>query len=384
MRLKAIRTLWIVGIVAVAAGIAARSVSIADDHPPRVGISPDAQKEITDLETRIDKYEAFYLKQLDASPTGLVDQYSKETTLGALLLYDKHLSVNDNEACAFCHMPETGFTGPVSALNQTTGSYPGSVRFRFGNRKPQSYAYAPSAPILHYDTTQKNFYGGNFWDGRATGTRLDSPTAEQAQGPPDNPVEMGFSDFACFVYRVSRSPYSHLTEEVWGNQIFAISWPADTETVCSKPGAAYDPRNPAVHLGEIDRGRAQAAYDELTEAIAQYEAHPPVSRFSSKFDYYLAGDKRVKLMKGELLGWTLFRTTGNCNSCHLDGTQNNGPTPRPKKGRHVTATNLESLFTDFTFANLGVPRNSGLPYLYETSPDQYGYTINSAGLNYRD
>jgi cytochrome c peroxidase len=34
--------------------------------------------------------------------------------------YDKQLSVNRNEACAFCHMPETGFTGPVSELNRTT------------------------------------------------------------------------------------------------------------------------------------------------------------------------------------------------------------------------------------------------------------------------
>ena len=34
------------------------------------------------------------------------------------MLYDKNLSVNRNEACAFCHMPETGFTGPVSELNR--------------------------------------------------------------------------------------------------------------------------------------------------------------------------------------------------------------------------------------------------------------------------
>jgi cytochrome c peroxidase len=44
--------------------------------------------------------------------------------LGKAMLYDKQLSVNRNEACAFCHMPETGFTGPVSELNRTTGSYP--------------------------------------------------------------------------------------------------------------------------------------------------------------------------------------------------------------------------------------------------------------------
>jgi cytochrome c peroxidase len=47
--------------------------------------------------------------------------------LGKLIYFDKTLSVNRNEACVFCHMPEVAFTGGVSALNATTGSYPGSV-----------------------------------------------------------------------------------------------------------------------------------------------------------------------------------------------------------------------------------------------------------------
>ncbi|MHB1672996.1 MAG: cytochrome-c peroxidase [Acidobacteriaceae bacterium] len=345
------------------------------------------------VEARIDRFEAYYLKKFQANPPDQSDQYTNETTLGGLLLYDKSLSVNSNEACAFCHMPETGFTGPVSALNRTYGAYPGSVRWRYGNRKPPSYAYATRAPIMHYDTTQQNFYGGTFWDGRATGTRLDSPAAEQAQGPPANPAEMGFTDFACFVFRASRSPYSSLAEAVWGPQIFEINWPGDTESMCSKPGVSYNPNDPTVHLSSVDRGRAQVAYDELTQSVAQYEAHPPVSRFTSKFDYYLAGNKGAQLTADELQGWVLFRTKANCNSCHLDGTQNNGPTPGPgsskptapaPNGTEPVATNLESLFTDFTFANLGVPRNPDLPFLREGSPDQYGFTANPAGFDYHD
>ena len=115
----------------------------------------------------------------------------QRNALGKLMLYDKQLSVNRNEACAFCHMPEAGFTGPVSELNRTTGSYPGSVRTRFSNRKPQSHAYAPLSPVLHYNRGQGDLVGGNFWDMRATGRRLGNPAAEQAQGPPTNPVEMG-------------------------------------------------------------------------------------------------------------------------------------------------------------------------------------------------
>jgi hypothetical protein len=74
--------------------------------------------------------------------------------LGKAMLYDEDLSVNRNEACAFCPMPETGFTGPVSELNRTTGSYPGSVRTRFSNRKPQTHTYAPLSPVLHYNPGQ--------------------------------------------------------------------------------------------------------------------------------------------------------------------------------------------------------------------------------------
>src|ERR1022692_2370216 len=84
--------------------------------------------------------------------------------LGKLIFYDRQLSVKRNESCSFCHMPETGFTGPVSALNQTTVAYPGSIRTRFSGRKPQSHSYASYAPVLHYNAEQGDFVGGQFWD----------------------------------------------------------------------------------------------------------------------------------------------------------------------------------------------------------------------------
>jgi len=98
-------------------------------------------------------------------------------TLGRLELFDKNLSVNRNLACSFCHMPYTGFTGPISSINATVVTYPGSVHFRFSNRKPMAYAYSPYYPPLHYNETQQDFYGGNFWDLRATGYKLQNPDA---------------------------------------------------------------------------------------------------------------------------------------------------------------------------------------------------------------
>jgi cytochrome c peroxidase len=135
---------------------------------PRVTLSSAALREIADVEAEIDRIEAQTLERLIAPPDNEVQQVE---LLGKAMLYDKNLSVNRDEACAFCHMPETGFTGPVSELNRTTGSYPGSVRTRFSNRKPQSHAYAPLSPVLHYNPGQGDLVGGNFWDMRATGRR---------------------------------------------------------------------------------------------------------------------------------------------------------------------------------------------------------------------
>src|SRR6266403_163470 len=185
-------------------------------------LSPQALKEIAQLEVEIDHIEAQSIERLAVPPDNQVQQIE---LLGKLMLYDKQLSVNRNEACAFCHMPETGFTGPVSELNRTTGSYPGSVRTRFSDRKPQSHAYAPLSPVLHYNPGQGDLVGGNFWDMRATGRLLGNPAAEQAEGPPTNPVEMGLPDIACAVYRVSERPYRSMFEKMWDVQAFAIRWP---------------------------------------------------------------------------------------------------------------------------------------------------------------
>ena len=327
-----------------------------------VTLSPAALKEIAEVEAEIDRVEAETLKRLAAPPDNEVQQIE---LLGKVMLYDKHLSVNRNQACSFCHMPEAGFTGPVSELNRTTGSYPGSVRTRFSNRKPQSHAYAALSPVLHYNPGQGDLVGGNFWDMRATGRRLGSPAAEQAEGPPTNPVEMGLPDNACAVYRASQRPYRALFETVWGAQAFAIQWPSDVEQVCNQPGPtpANDPM--PVHLTELDRGRAAATFDQMAQSIASYEASAEVTSFTSKFDAVLAS--KAQFTPQEQAGYALFRGKARCNNCHRDG----GPGEDP-------------LFTDFTASNIGTPANPMLPYYAEQRPDARGYAANPAGSQYVD
>jgi cytochrome c peroxidase len=329
---------------------------------PSATLSPTALKEIAEVEAEIDRIEADTLNRLAAPPNNEVQQIE---LLGKAMLYDKQLSVNRNEACAFCHMPEMGFTGPVSELNRTTGSYPGSVRTRFSNRKPQSHAYAPLSPVLHYNPGQGDLVGGNFWDMRATGRRLGNPAAEQAQGPPTNPVEMGLADFACAVYRASQRPYRALFENVWGAQAFVIQWPSDVEQVCSQPGPPPENDPMPVHLTGLDRGRAAATFDQMAQSIANYEVSAEVTAFTSKFDAVLAS--KAQFTPQEQVGYTLFRDKAKCNNCHRDG----GPGEDP-------------LFTDFTASNIGTPANPMLPYYAEQRPDARGYAANPEGAKYVD
>jgi cytochrome c peroxidase len=325
-------------------------------------LSPQALHEIAQLEAEIDRIEAAAIQRLAVPPDNQIQQIE---LLGKLMLYDKHLSVNRNEACAFCHMPGTGFTGPVSELNRTTGAYPGSVRTRFSDRKPQSHAYAPLSPVLHYNPGQGDLVGGNFWDMRATGRRLGNPAAEQAQGPPTNPVEMGLPDIACAVYRVSQRPYRALFESIWGPQAFVIAWPTDVEQVCDRPGPATAGDSLPVHLDPIDRGRAGTTFDQMAQSIAGYEASAEVTSFTSKFDAVLA--KKAQFSPQEQAGYDLFRGKAQCNTCHRDG----GPGEDP-------------LFTDFTASNIGTPANPRLPYYAEHWPDALGYVANPQGPSFVD
>jgi cytochrome c peroxidase len=346
-------------------GIAAASFATLTVLPARESTSPFSAatlQEIARLEAEIDRIEVDTFKRLASPPDNQVQQIE---LIGKLLLYDKELSVNRNEACAFCHMPETGFTGPISEINRTTGAYPGSVRTRFSERKPQTHTYAPLAPVLHYNEGQGDLVGGNFWDMRATGRRLGNPAAEQAQGPPTNPAEMGLPDIACAVYRASQRLYRSLFEAVWGAQAFAIAWPANIEDVCKKPGPppADDPL--PVHLSAVDRGRAATTFDQIAQSIASYEASHEVTAFSSKYDAVQAG--KAQFTGQEQQGYDLFRGKAKCNGCHRDG----GPGEEP-------------LFTDFTASNIGMPANPSLPYYAEGEPDERGYVANKAGSSFVD
>src|ERR1700704_3988160 len=274
--------------------VCSQNVDIASLLPGGANQDPD----VAAINSFIDNTESNLIQQV-SSATAL-DQYQQITLLGKLAIYDKTLSPAKNIACATCHVANAGFTGGCSVLNATVVAQPGGVSVtnavspapnsRLSGRKPQSYAYAAFAPILHYNATQGDFYGGNFWDMRATGVRLSNQAAEQAS--------------ACFVWKIPQGPYRSLVETIWGSQSFAIKCPAAIASVCAKP--APPPQNDPypVHLSAHDRGLSNSTYDHITLSIASYEASSDVSPFSSKFDAWLAG--KAQLTPREKRGYELF------------------------------------------------------------------------------
>src|SRR5712672_2681942 len=202
-------------------------------YPP--GILPaDINSEIARVLREVDNVEFEALAQLRAlPPPTLTGQppilahtgQRANVLLGKVMNFDKNISPFKNRACAFCHMPYVGFSGPIPSVNLTMVAYPGSFAFRAGKRTAQRYTYAPDFPVLNHNDTQAAFFGGNFWDSRATGYLLGSPDANQAQGPPVDTQEHALPDTACIAFRLESAVYKSFFEKIWGDDL-DIKFPA--------------------------------------------------------------------------------------------------------------------------------------------------------------
>ena len=342
---------------------------------------------------------ALEAQALAAAQSGTLDPYHQVQTLGKLEIFDPNLSVNNNIACSYCHDPRTGYGQGVSILSvYTGGSSPGSVPItvhgaypnnRIAKRNPQSYVYATYFPPLQYNQSQADFYGGNFWDARATGYKLQNSSAEQGQDPPVDPEEMANPDTACIVWKLSLSKYKFFFEEVFGTGSLNITWPSDVAQVCSTPkgAAVFGGNTTPLNLSTLGRTRANQAFDEFGQAIAAYEASPDVSPFTSKFDYYLAG--HATLTPEELAGYDLFRGKGNCNSCTwMEGQApwQVEPTPgQPQMWRPCSRTPLTTISVSPRMSCfLGIPRirrisSGSLATRWESASSMRGSACSSMG-----
>lgn len=264
-----------------------------------------------------DEYNATEEFHLKSAPSKVALTPKEE--LGKYLYFDK-ISSPSNMACSDCHAAKVGFTGSTVGINIHGSVYRGADAQNFGDRKPPSAAYATFSPILHMGEGG-TFEGGLFWDGRATGDRLGNPAAEQAIGPFLNPAEHNMPTVLSVLQKIAKAKYISMWEDVWGEPF------------------AYD--TPEVIVKN---------YDRVGLTIAAYEASKEINQFSSKYDYYLKG--LANLTKEEAWGLELFNGKGNCAACHPS-----------------TATDDDHLvlFTDFTYDNLGVPKNPQNP-VYDYNP----------------
>jgi cytochrome c peroxidase len=141
---------------------------------------------------------------------------------------------------------------------------------------------------------------------------------EQAAGPLLNPLEMNNPDKGRVVAQVRAAAYADTFRQLFG------------------PHA----------LDDVD-----TAFAHVSEVLAAYERSPELSPFASRYDRYIAGE--ASLSRQEQRGLALFEE--HCATCH----------PPP-------------LFTDFSYANLGIPKyaNGGF---YRLPPQ-----LNPGGLGYVD
>jgi len=225
---------------------------------------------------------------------------------GKAIFFDTSLSVSGQQSCSTCHVPSHAFTADPVTDHGLPVPLGGPNMDQTGFRNAPSLMYASFTPPFSLSNGPT---GGFFRDGRA------SSLAAQAQQPFVTPFEMANSDAAEVVGRLRNSAAT-----------LAAFVAAYGESVLSDPEATLQ-----------DMGLAIAAYETQDD-----EFHP----FSSKYDYWLQG--QAQLTAQEQNGLNLFNnpTKGNCTACH------------PSQAQGYSS---HALFTDFTFDNIGVPRNWLIP-----------------------
>ena len=237
---------------------------------------------------------------------------SPAARVGKALFFDASLSASGRISCATCHDPAYGY-GPPNDLAVQAG---GPTLSASGTRAVPSLRYSEYTPpysdlLDNPDGISKPGPGGGLTlDGRA-------PTlADQARIPLLAPNEMANRDAADVVAKIKTSSYSSEFEDAFGRGIFS------------------------------DTPRAFRAALEALQAfqLEDDSFHP----YTSKYDRYASNKIGGDLTPQERRGFAVYNDPkkGNCFACHYNGAGLNGSV---------------RLFTDYTYAAIGVPRNMTIP-----------------------
>lgn len=223
--------------------------------------------------------------------------------LGRQIFHDASLSASAKMACSTCH-------NPADAHAQSNDL---PVQYGGANLDVPGFRAVPSLRYLNFGIP---FSFAN--DGTPTGGFNHDGSARdlvaQANRPLLAPHEMDNGDATGVSVKLSGATYADEFRTVFGAQVFD------------------DP----------DLVLLAAEFSLSSYELSAREFHP----YDSKFDLFL--QRKVMLSPQELRGFALFNRTdkGNCAACHLSTRQDNGQPP---------------VFTDYTYDNLGVPRNMDIP-----------------------
>jgi cytochrome c peroxidase len=234
-----------------------------------------------------------------ASATTIVT-LSAPAQLGQKIFSDASLSASNQLACATCHNP-THAHAPANALAVQLGGVSGQDQ---GTRAAPSLRYLNLTPAFFF-ASDGTPTGGFDRDGRA------ATLAEQAHSPFLAAHEMANASVADVVTRLSQSAYANEFKRVFGAAIME---------------------------------QPDIAFARVLFALQQYQREDrDFFPFTARYDQFLVG--KAALSMAELRGLALFNNPakGNCAACHPSSFGRDGSSP---------------LFTDFSFDNLGVPRNT--------------------------
>lgn len=228
------------------------------------------------------------------------DSQDALVALGRKLFFDPALSGDGRFACASCHDPKFAYGPPPGYALGLPGRPLGRAvpSLRYLRAVP---AFAPDHRFLDGDTGP---IGGFSWDGRSASLREQTRSALLADD------EMANRDAADVAGKLAHAAYAGEFRAAFGDAVFA------------EPGRAFD-----------------AALD----ALGAFQGSPAeFFPYTSRYDAFLRGE--LELSEREERGVALFKDPkkGNCASCHTA----------------MARAGMPPNFTDFDFANEGVPRNA--------------------------
>lgn len=232
--------------------------------------------------------------------------------VGQKMFFDKNLSGSGKMACSTCHDPNNHYA-PSNSLSVQMGgvnlNLPGTRAVPTLTYKDYTPPYSDLAD--NPDGISAPGPGGGFTqDGRA-------PTlADQAQIPLLAANEMANASVADVANKLKNAAYADLFVAAFGT-------------------AAFDNPQATFNYGM----RALQAYQ-----LEDTSFHP----YTSKYDLYAGNKIGGTLTAAEARGLAVFNdpNKGNCFACHYSGAGANGSVAQ---------------FTDYSYAAIGVPRNTSIP-----------------------